>query len=266
MRNNVLIIVGMHRSGTSATSQWLQECGLNIGNHLLEKNDFNKNGHFEDLDFHDLHEKILKAKGFSYGGLLDIEDFTLDEYEKAQLKTLVEEKDLASTKDWGWKEPRTCLFLKDYTEIIPQAKLIVILRDYRNIIQSLTLRKLRKRDVKYDKKNLFIKFLYTHIYKKILIQSYVKKYTKATTIYYKNILAVVNENNSLVFDFERICDLDDEIIDTINQWGFKLEKYPAKLVINPTFITPVKIKIKPNKELDELQNNIKLNTRFITTA
>ena len=56
MASKILIIVGMHRSGTSLITQWLYRCGLSIGNKLAPADIGNVEGYFEDSDFLKLHE------------------------------------------------------------------------------------------------------------------------------------------------------------------------------------------------------------------
>jgi len=51
MATNTLIIAGMHRSGTSLISQWLNRCGLNLGENMIGASSGNVEGHFEDIDF-----------------------------------------------------------------------------------------------------------------------------------------------------------------------------------------------------------------------
>jgi hypothetical protein len=50
--SKVLCIAGMHRSGTSLVTSWLQRCGLQIDDgQLLAANTGNPTGHFEDIEF-----------------------------------------------------------------------------------------------------------------------------------------------------------------------------------------------------------------------
>ena len=49
--NKVLVILGMHRSGTSLVANWLHDCGLHVGDRLLEGTFANEKGYFEDLIF-----------------------------------------------------------------------------------------------------------------------------------------------------------------------------------------------------------------------
>ena len=79
----------MHRSGTSLIAQWISRCGLNIGENLLPAHFTNKDGHFEDIDFHDLHEKIFSQHGITYGGFKHIENFKPTNEEKVTIQHLI---------------------------------------------------------------------------------------------------------------------------------------------------------------------------------
>jgi hypothetical protein len=65
MKNKkTIIILGMHRSGTSMVAGLLAKMGINMGDDLLGRSPSNPFGHFEDWDFVNLNDSILsKAKG-----------------------------------------------------------------------------------------------------------------------------------------------------------------------------------------------------------
>ena len=58
-----LIIAGFHRSGTSLVCQLLHRAGLFLGDELLGATFSNPNGHFEDAEVVELHERILADNG-----------------------------------------------------------------------------------------------------------------------------------------------------------------------------------------------------------
>ena len=64
----ILIITGMHRSGTSVVAAALASAGLHVGSRLMPGGRGNPRGHFEDLDFVSLHERILRANGIGTEG------------------------------------------------------------------------------------------------------------------------------------------------------------------------------------------------------
>jgi len=63
-----LIILGMHRSGTSLAAALLQSSGLDVGERLMEGNWSNPRGHFEDMDFVELQRAALVRLGHHQDG------------------------------------------------------------------------------------------------------------------------------------------------------------------------------------------------------
>ena len=58
----------MGRSGTSVITQWINKCGLSVGEELLGSAIGNVEGHFEDMDFLLIHEEILISNKLSWMG------------------------------------------------------------------------------------------------------------------------------------------------------------------------------------------------------
>src|SRR5450432_585144 len=57
---NPVIVLGMHRSGTSAVARLVQELGMNVGANLLPATDGNVYGHFEEAAFIRFHDDLIK--------------------------------------------------------------------------------------------------------------------------------------------------------------------------------------------------------------
>jgi hypothetical protein len=124
----------MHRSGTSLVASVLGEAGLDIGPDI-GLGVGQPRGHFEDRDFHDLHEEILAAAGRSC--------FTADEASIQEIPPVFEERAralVAARADrpfWGWKDPRTCLFLDLWERHLPQARYLFLYRHPVDVALSL---------------------------------------------------------------------------------------------------------------------------------
>jgi hypothetical protein len=117
----------MHRSGTSMTASWLEKCGLHLSN-SLKGDTGNEHGHFEDTEFLALQSGSIKrqlpdSKGWIVNGNCKIA-FDSKEYEQAKL-ILAKRKELNFL--WGWKDPRTTLFLADYSKIVTRPKVLLLL-------------------------------------------------------------------------------------------------------------------------------------------
>src|SRR5438309_12089516 len=132
MKNKALVITGMHRSGTSLVAQWLHRCGLHLGDEVLGPAIGNTEGHFEDIDFVYLHEDILQTHLLPHSGLLEhaVSKLTYAEIEAMELLIL---KKNSKQEEWGWKDPRTCLFLSHYRSLLSSACYLIIFRDYSSV-------------------------------------------------------------------------------------------------------------------------------------
>lgn len=130
-----LVIGGMHRSGTSLVASVLQAAGLAIGCEVAAPGLGNPRGHFEDPDFLALHEDMLAAAGescFSIG-----EDFAPPAdagFVRRAQELIAARRELLL---WGWKDPRTCLFLDFWEKLLPEARYLFLYRHPVDVALSL---------------------------------------------------------------------------------------------------------------------------------
>ncbi|WRH65131.1 MAG: sulfotransferase [Planktothrix sp. GU0601_MAG3] len=132
----IIIIAGMHRSGTSLTASLLKDLGVNIGKQLVGADYGNIKGHFENVDFVDFHKSIFKSNNIDELGCLFSGEISLTETEIETAKKLIEINQDSSSA-WGWKDPRTTLFLDFWHQLLPQAKFILVYRSPWEVIDSL---------------------------------------------------------------------------------------------------------------------------------
>ncbi|NEP01149.1 MAG: glycosyltransferase [Symploca sp. SIO2E9] len=125
----------MHRSGTSLTASLLQSAGVDIGQRLMGAGNSNLKGHFEDLDFVEFHEGVLHSQGISKEGWTLQSSIQVQEQYLDKAKSIIQQRSLKST--WGWKDPRTILFLNFWHELIPEAKFLLIYRSPWEVVDSL---------------------------------------------------------------------------------------------------------------------------------
>jgi hypothetical protein len=137
MASTVVIITGMHRSGTSLVSSLLHFAGLNVGSNLLGEPESNPFGHYEDLDFSNLQDNFLTNRGYSYLQTPPF-DIYLNREEVIQSRKLISQR--KKFEHWGFKDPRTCLFLNHWLRLIPEAKFLFVFRHPLEVFISLLKR------------------------------------------------------------------------------------------------------------------------------
>lgn len=134
-----LCIVGMHRSGTSVVSSLLQSGGLDIGQRLLEAGPGNVKGHFEDLDFFQLHVRILKSWKISSTGFTLQRDIPISTEQVGQARDLIAER-RGRGVPWGWKDPRSTLFLDFWRQMLPETNFLILYRCPADVLDSFVRR------------------------------------------------------------------------------------------------------------------------------
>ena len=103
----------------------------------------NAKGHFEDLDFVEFHEQVLKFHKLSVAG------WTAENKITVPAKCERAAKNLLATRQeslWGWKDPRTTLFLDFWSQLIPDAKYLFVYRSPWKVLDSL----FRRGDVTFE--------------------------------------------------------------------------------------------------------------------
>lgn len=148
-----LILVGMHRSGTSLLAQLLANCGVQMGIERSEATD-------ESPFFRDINTTFLNRMGCSWRcidwlprGETLIEECAVAKERverKVEKGTIGKHLSLEGAQHllahpslrWGWKDPRNSLVLPLWHSIFPQATVIHIYRDGRDVALSLLVRDL----------------------------------------------------------------------------------------------------------------------------
>lgn len=147
IRVDPVVIVGMHRSGTSYLSRILESSGVFMGIHKESNN--------ESVPFLKFNDKILKKQGLKWYSLrnnithnIKGDFFTASKLLELQHNHGINDKTVA----WGWKDPRTTIFLNEYCEIMPESKFIHIYRNPFDVIQSLRKRQESINNLSYIRK------------------------------------------------------------------------------------------------------------------
>lgn len=143
-----VIVVGMHRSGTSLTARILHSLGVDMGHDADTAN-------HESLSFVMRNRLVLTATDADWdhpAPLLDAlanPDWTralallLDQTITAPrpwLLGLHEPPVRPGTRGWGWKDPRNSLTWPVWLELYPTARFVRVQRNRSDVIKSLTAR------------------------------------------------------------------------------------------------------------------------------
>jgi hypothetical protein len=148
--NNVICITGMHRSGTSLTTSWLEFCGLKIHDGSYHGPSVgNSKGHFEDKEFVHIHSSAIKSEFPDSKGWLIFSQkkMIFSNEDLVNISRLVNQRNQKFSL-WGWKDPRSVMFLNGWKRIIPALKALIIWRPCVEVVTSLLKRsKKAKADV-----------------------------------------------------------------------------------------------------------------------
>jgi hypothetical protein len=133
----------MHRSATSLFASFLAQSGISLGERLLGPLPSNPRGHYEDLEFAEIHEAAIarweaadrRSRASGPAAFLTPDDI-------ACFRELVRSR-RESGKPWGWKDPRASLFLEFWRRELPDALFLILLRDPMAVTDSLCRRQER---------------------------------------------------------------------------------------------------------------------------
>lgn len=133
-----LIVAGFHRSGTSLVCQLLHRAGLFLGYDMLGAAFSNPRGHFEDTEIWSLHEEILADNGRTW--LLG-EPFLpiITEHHWRRMQQIIRRRN-ADHSLWGFKDPRVCPFMMIWKHLLPNAKALLVYRNFSDATYSLDRR------------------------------------------------------------------------------------------------------------------------------
>jgi hypothetical protein len=131
----VLVVVGMHRSGTSLTASLLQSAGVHLGERLMGAGLGNVRGHFENLEFHGFHQAVLRSQSADPDGWTLQERIAVEDWYRDEAQRLIQKN--AAPPVWGWKDPRTTLLLEFWAEMLPQANFVMVYRAPWEVVDSL---------------------------------------------------------------------------------------------------------------------------------
>lgn len=130
-RRSVVVVLGMHRSGTSMLTRFLAARGLDAGTRLLTDSvSDNVHGYWEHAEIVDVQERLLDALDRTwYGpnGALPLPEGWLEDSRtvdaRERLASILEREVAESRGLWGFKDPRTTRLLPLWRPIFDRLRL-----------------------------------------------------------------------------------------------------------------------------------------------
>jgi hypothetical protein len=116
--SQVLLVLGMHRSGTSSVAGMLGLCGAANPKTLLPANDFNERGYFESRPICEFHDRLLQAVGSTWHDWTSIEpaSFHLAASFKDEAWALFEQE-YGGAPLINFKDPRLCRLMPFWIDV-----------------------------------------------------------------------------------------------------------------------------------------------------
>lgn len=147
----LILIVGMHRSGTSLLGSILQQLGLALPGELIEADSHNPEGYYEAAAITALQEQLLQQLERWWPGPEGLRPLPAHwlrhpacQQSAAQLRELVQREQAQQLVPWAIKDPRTSLLLPLWRRVAADLrlplKLVLAVRNPQEVVESLCQR------------------------------------------------------------------------------------------------------------------------------
>ena len=138
----IILILGMHRSGTSALAGLLHSGGVHLGDVFMPPLPENPKGFFEDLQIQGVNKQILASIGKSWKDIPTPQD--LLKVPKPVLQLIPQIYALFRNRFtiWSWKDPRFCLTFPLWATVLPlsEIRVLYIVRHPASVAKSVLTR------------------------------------------------------------------------------------------------------------------------------
>lgn len=143
MSKTCILILGMHRSGTSALSGTLNRLGVDLGSDLIKPMKHNEKGFYENILLYKANEKLLKEMKSSWDDVFYNESKLNSIQDISELENIIE-KEFKNSELFAIKDPRLAYLLPIYIKALTNQgiaiKIIIPLRNPSEVAASLTAR------------------------------------------------------------------------------------------------------------------------------
>ena len=145
--STAIIVLGMHRSGTSALTGMLHHLGVALGAELMPASPDNPRGYWEHSQIVSAHERLMTALGWAWDNIRPLpsgfERGDAAQQAASELSAILD-REFAGAALWGLKDPRLCRLMPLWTSLLAAAEVtpryVLALRHPLDVAASLTAR------------------------------------------------------------------------------------------------------------------------------
>lgn len=145
--STAILVAGMHRSGTSATSGALRFFNVSLGNKLLKPGEDNPKGFWEHEEALKIHERLLTALGSRWDDVRALPAGWLNSEPAREALNAIHQlvlREFANKSLWAMKDPRICrlapLWIKALGELNIQTVMLLVTRRPTEVAASIEKR------------------------------------------------------------------------------------------------------------------------------
>ena len=145
--HRAILVLGMHRSGTSVVTRVLNLLGVELGSHLMPPAADNPTGFWEHLDAVEIHDQLLADLGRSWDDFRPLPGAWLRSAAAQRAYNRILQlilSEFAGVPLWAVKDPRLCLFVPLWERALRnlgiEPRALIIVREPGEIARSLHLR------------------------------------------------------------------------------------------------------------------------------
>lgn len=146
-RRDGVLVLGMHRSGTSGMAGTLARLGVDLPRTLLPPNDTNPKGHWEPAELVSLHDELLASAGTCWSDWRKFDPEWYDTPIAARFKRLAKTVlagEYGDSACFVLKDPRICRFARFWLEIFAEEgitpRIVIPVRQPLEVAYSLRTR------------------------------------------------------------------------------------------------------------------------------
>jgi len=148
-KQKLIVVLGMHRSGTSAITRGLRVIGVGLGKSFIPPAEGNNSaGFWEDADLNAFNIEVLKALESDWHGLSTIKEKDVENLRAQGYFTRAVELLRQKTSNepvYGFKDPRVAKLLPFWKEVFAHCQLdvgfLIVVRNPLSVARSLAKRR-----------------------------------------------------------------------------------------------------------------------------